>query len=775
MLSFFVADFFIIVAALFISMFFFKKLPDRFHSTIAIRLRIGFYQGVFGTLMMMFSIQLAPAAILDLRLVPVISAAYFGGMRSSVIAAGTIAVVRLFSFGGPSASAASAALLLIGIGLLTGWVADRIHHYWKMWSINLVIITLSTLGSFGVVLQSSNLPLSNLWWLIAFQAAGGLFVSGCVYFLKNTYDEHFLNRKLYTLIHSFQQTDTVQDIYEKALRELTDLFECERASIVMVDNNRYTLAGVLTNGEYVNNSERIELGDIWGLVHAIDGRSTLYPDWTIDRPAGKLDHNAYSRGVRSSIHVPIKHKSHVIGLMNLGSFRRNFFSAHKIKFVEDLMPSIGMALALNEAEARFASIVESSNDGIIITDGDLNIVAWNQGATEVFGYIESEIIGVSVRNLMPAYLREHYVSIIHELSSLKGAAAAGRKTREGLGLHKDGTLFPIELSFTSWAASGQIYFSSIIRNITDRKRAQEEILRLKQDLADTIHYQHGITLKYKKMDGTFIYTLADGQMLQEIGFSPETVVGRPISDVIPPALSGDLYEKYEKAWNGEGVECEIGYRHKTFLLTLNPIFKEGSVSEVVVSMSDMSARKQAEDKLIEANQRLERLSNRDGLTGLANRRSFDHQLERALREGSDSGVPVSLVLLDIDSFKIYNDTYGHQKGDACLKQVARILGETAEHQGFFAARYGGEEFACVMLGADAAAAQQFAELVRAEVARKEMPNERATIPFVTVSIGVASWHREGDGFPPDMVEIADQALYEAKKTGRNRVSRGKTC
>ena len=171
-----------------------------------------------------------------------------------------------------------------------------------------------------------------------------------------------------------------------------------------------------------------------------------------------------------------------------------------------------------------------------------------------------------------------------------------------------------------------------------------------------------------------------------------------------------------------------------------------------------------------ANQRLKRLVAVDGLTGIANRRHFDRVLERELRRARRSGEPLSLVFLDLDEFKLYNDTYGHTRGDEVLRRVARTLDETFRRGGDLVARYGGEEFAVVLPGVDGHRAGLYAERLRRRIWRLAIPYPASrNADRVTISGGVATLVPREVAAPDDLLYAADQALYRAKCLGRNRI------
>ncbi|WP_368644080.1 diguanylate cyclase [Castellaniella ginsengisoli] len=173
--------------------------------------------------------------------------------------------------------------------------------------------------------------------------------------------------------------------------------------------------------------------------------------------------------------------------------------------------------------------------------------------------------------------------------------------------------------------------------------------------------------------------------------------------------------------------------------------------------------------LVEANQRLVGLSLTDGLTGLANRRHFDEVLAREGDRSRRERRPMSLLMLDVDWFKSYNDQYGHPAGDVVLCQVARVLLESVRRPGDLAARYGGEEFAVILPGLDVEAARNLAGQIRARVEALAIPHAHGLSGRVTISIGVAEMDLDDAHAAETLVGQADAALYRAKDNGRNRV------
>lgn len=167
---------------------------------------------------------------------------------------------------------------------------------------------------------------------------------------------------------------------------------------------------------------------------------------------------------------------------------------------------------------------------------------------------------------------------------------------------------------------------------------------------------------------------------------------------------------------------------------------------------------------------LTRLATMDGLTGIPNRRAFDQALAQEIRRLSRGTAPLSLVLIDVDHFKRYNDFYGHQAGDDCLRAVAATLAGSVRRAGELAARYGGEEFAILLPGSDVDTAMGLAEKARSLIVGLGLTHAaRPDGSHVTISAGAATLGPAQPGDPATLIGAADQALYRAKAAGRNRV------
>jgi diguanylate cyclase (GGDEF)-like protein len=192
---------------------------------------------------------------------------------------------------------------------------------------------------------------------------------------------------------------------------------------------------------------------------------------------------------------------------------------------------------------------------------------------------------------------------------------------------------------------------------------------------------------------------------------------------------------------------------------------------LAVALDDMAAKlAEREEELQIANAHLDELASLDGLSGLANRRGFDRELDREWRHAGERGEPLALMMVDIDHFKLFNDRYGHVAGDTCLRAVGETLSLVTLEHAVLVARYGGEEFALLLPGLTIERATAIAEEARKTVEDLLISHSESPCGHVTVSIGVESMIPEKFQSAADLVEAADVALYDAKRRGRNTVT-----
>jgi diguanylate cyclase (GGDEF)-like protein/PAS domain S-box-containing protein len=227
-----------------------------------------------------------------------------------------------------------------------------------------------------------------------------------------------------------------------------------------------------------------------------------------------------------------------------------------------------------------------------------------------------------------------------------------------------------------------------------------------------------------------------------------------------------------------GVDHEADYRALTrdggyvWIRDVVHVVRDANqtVEALVGFMFDISERKRTEEQLLGLQAELQDLSFKDALTGLANRRRFDHVMEREWTEAKSHRQPLSLVMIDIDYFKQYNDRYGHLQGDACLKQVADLLFGASQGARSFLSRFGGEEFALVLPDTSAEVARKIAWRCRDAIARARIPHAASVIgENLTISLGAGTTVPQDDEEAMPFIEVVDRRLYQAKQQGRDRI------
>lgn len=273
-------------------------------------------------------------------------------------------------------------------------------------------------------------------------------------------------------------------------------------------------------------------------------------------------------------------------------------------------------------------------------------------------------------------------------------------------------------------------------------------------------------------DGTAFYVSPSSVRL--FGWTPAEMVGKgPVSFVVPEDMPAIMAAQRNQAAGDESSVVSYRVKRKdgsTVWVEANArVIKDPATGHdnLVIVMRDISDRKRQEDRLYE-------LATTDGLTGLANRRAFDEALETEWHRTKRASGQLSLLLIDLDHFKGFNDHYGHQVGDDCLRAVASTIRSMVRRPGDLAARYGGEEIGVILPDTDSAGAVAIAQAIRTAVEALRIPHAEngPAARFVTISAGVATALSRMGGsiqMPAGLLQAADIALYKAKNNGRNRV------
>ena len=260
-----------------------------------------------------------------------------------------------------------------------------------------------------------------------------------------------------------------------------------------------------------------------------------------------------------------------------------------------------------------------------------------------------------------------------------------------------------------------------------------------------------------------------------LGWNPDEIIGQSYRFIVHPDDTANL----ERLLN----QCRLGEQYDTLSFRCRRtdgtyLWMEGNFricSDTVSGkpvgfvnvVRDIASRKAAEEELHRAVDRAQALAGTDGLTAVANRRIFDEAIAKEWQRAMRDHTPLSLLVFDVDHFKLYNDIYGHLQGDACLRRIAECTRPILRRPADLLARYGGDEFVALLPNTDKAGALVIAEEIRAAVSRLGLAHEKNPYQHVTVSIGYACQIPQRDALPEVLFTAADQALYAAKAWGRN--------
>ena len=418
--------------------------------------------------------------------------------------------------------------------------------------------------------------------------------------------------------------------------------------------------------------------------------------------------------------------------------------------------------ALRESEEKYRILFESSKDPSYITTHEGDIVEANQSHLDLFGYTREDIFEWKA---LSTYVnpddRSRFKKEIEENGFVKDFEAKLQK--------KDGTKIAclITASVRRSKEGGILGYQGIIRDVTELKRSEEALRESEQKYRTVLGANPDPVVVYD-MEGKVIYL--NPAFTRVFGWSSEERMGKKMDDFVPEENWPETKMMIDKVVAGErfyGFETLRYSKEGNIIpISISGSFyraRGGNIEASVINLRDISEQKRMEAEL-------ERLSYLDGLTGVANRRQFDINLDLEWRRMARIDKSLSLIMCDIDFFKAYNDTYGHQAGDKCLKAVGDVLKGSAKRAGDLVARYGGEEFTILLPMMDAENAFKIAEKIQGDIDSVKIPHKKSEVSgFVTLSFGIGALFPQNSTSPDDLVELADKALYRAKHEGRNRV------
>ncbi len=435
---------------------------------------------------------------------------------------------------------------------------------------------------------------------------------------------------------------------------------------------------------------------------------------------------------------------------------------------------------LVRSEKMFQAVVESALNGIVMIDQTGIITLWNNAAEKIFGYSEKEAIGKPVCDIIVPEKYRQSVNVFFQKFAKSGKGKFIGKTIESDAVHKDGILFLLELSISAIMLENKRYVLAIIHDIT-KCRAFQNTIKDSEERFRLLNKNLCVGV-YIMQDDLFRYV---NSMFGKL-------FGYDVSDIIDKLGPSDFVISEDRALLKKNISDSLSGRTKTTNYSLRYLHKDGRLIEfetwesvthykgrpaIIGTVVDITERRKKELNLYKKRIRaeksvlqLKKLAYSDGLTNIYNRRMFDGMIGSEFNRAKRNGTSLAFVMIDIDLFKGYNDSYGHLAGDRCLRKIAAALKDSLFRAGDFVARYGGEEFAVILPDAKLNGALMIAKRMKTNVEALHIPYSDSPISkWVTISLGAASIVPHQGLRYKDLIKMADIALYKAKNNGRNRV------
>jgi diguanylate cyclase (GGDEF)-like protein/PAS domain S-box-containing protein len=433
--------------------------------------------------------------------------------------------------------------------------------------------------------------------------------------------------------------------------------------------------------------------------------------------------------------------------------------------------------ALRKSEERYRTLVENASDIVFRLDDTGHITLVNPAALRITGYEEEEIIG------------RHYPTLIRPDKRDEAMKFFGRQFVKRIQntysefpiFTKEGQEIWLGQNTQLIVETGRVTgFQAVSRDVTERKRI-EEALRESQAFYHSLVEQLPAGVFRKDAEGRFVYVSPWFCRLK--GMKEEEFLGKTPQEVIASETAKPAAKEHGIKYAAEGADHHLQIMktgnpvelytldatgRKQFVHVLKiPVFNpEGKVIGTQGVLFDITERKRMEEALKESENRYRELSIIDGLTQLFNSRHFYFQLKIELDRSNRYQQPLTLLLLDLDNFKTFNDTYGHVEGDQVLCRLGQVVKKCLRETDF-ACRYGGEEFTIILPMTTSADGASTAERIRTEFKTETFFPEPGREVHVTVSIGIAQYKRQEK--MKDFVHRADLLMYQGKKNGKDRV------
>ncbi len=468
---------------------------------------------------------------------------------------------------------------------------------------------------------------------------------------------------------------------------------------------------------------------------------------------------------------------------------------------------------LSDGESRLAQFLEALPIGVAVHNPDGTVFYFNQTAKRLLG-IET-IPDRTIERQAAAYqiyrVGTQQLYPVEDLPAVRALRGENVVT-DDLELHRDGDIHFLEVLATPIVDGlGKVTYAIVaFQDVSERKHAEATLRASEARFRRLTENVPGVIYRYVYYaNGTRGFTYLSPRFRelyetdQALAMDDPNCLWRmvPPEDLAAMRTSIDLCTQQLQPWsmehrvllpsgrliwvqhfscperqpNGDviydGFSINVTDRKQAelFLANYNRLLEQQVQERTLALEQEIAERQKAEDALKQVNLELKRLATLDGLTQIANRHRFDTYFTQEWRRAVREQTPLSLILCDVDFFKPYNDRYGHQAGDECLRQIAQAMSSAIKRPSDLLARYGGEEFVVVLPNTDSEGANTVAAALQAEIRRLKLSHAHSKVSdYITISLGIASTIPQVDGTLNNLVAAADTALYRAKKEGRDR-------
>ncbi|EYE88898.1 hypothetical protein Q428_05645 [Fervidicella metallireducens AeB] len=690
------------------------------------QLYIGLICGLMGHLLIVYAIEITDTVNIDLRNFAVVISGILGGEISVIITSIIIGIFNFTIYGFNNSSILSfLTLLTVGLGCL--FIVKRKYSRHRQYIFMLLFTSFISATTYLKNIHGN-------YFIYAVYSLGILAFTGILV--------HLTLENIFTLNNNFK----LMDYYR-----------------IMTDNLSDMVSTFKPNGEYLYISP-ITLNVLGYTKEEIIGRSIYEFIHQDDVIALKKIHLNLLKGqeILTKIYrIKRKDGSYVLVETSFKNIRnRNGELQEIIAVTRDITKRRQIEMELSKSNKRAKKILESIQDAFFSLDNERNFTYMNKVCEKLFLTNTEQLIGKSIEKVFPKNL---HIGFYEKLNAV---------------INQNETLYFKEYfnSVNKWysisAYPSEDGIAVYFKDITKEKIIEEKLIESELKFKTLVNSMDDMVFT---LDRSRRYTGVYGKWLQKGGFKEENFLGKSFEEV----FKNDDFNIHEEAakrvlegenvvynWSLKNDEKQIYYQ-----TSISPIEdgKDNIVGAVGVGRN-ITEQITIENELKIANEKLRSLSFIDGLTNIPNRRYFNEYIEKEWNRGKRFNKNLSILMLDIDHFKAYNDTYGHLQGDECLKTVAQTIKNTLKRSGDLVARYGGEEFAIILPETNSKGAEVIAEKIRCNIENLRLPNINSrVIPFVTVSIGITTVTSYVDMNYGEFINNADKALYKAKESGRNRI------